>query len=277
MIDRILPTPGTAQLVRAVFRFADSRGVTAFAVDTIPLDLIILHSLASYPHSFKQKANANRSFAPFNMHSKVLAVLLLIAPALAMPQATATATLEGYSESSGSSDSIDSSDSSDSTAVYSDTAIPSDYVSVMETAVPSSWEYMNSAEIASVASAAAAGTYPAWYNNLPASIKAVVTELGGFNQNLLGVDSSVTTAMGSSSSFHTSQAAVATTAAGTSGSAATETQASTISSTTSGAASSSKSTVPASASSTGGAPIATGSVAMSVAGAVGILGLALAL
>ncbi|KAJ5126650.1 hypothetical protein N7448_007429 [Penicillium atrosanguineum] len=209
------------------------------------------------------------------MHSKVLAAFLLLAPALAMPQATATATSEGSSDSSSSSDSTDSSDSSDSLSAIP--GVPSNYVSVLETAVPSSWEYMNSAEIASVASAAAAGTYPAWYNNLPASIKAVVTELGGFDENLLGVDPSVTMAMGSSSSSPASEAAVATTAAGSSGSAATETQASTISSATSGAASSSKSTVHSSASSTGGAPIATGGVAMSVAGAVGILGLALGL
>ncbi|KAJ5676635.1 uncharacterized protein N7477_002268 [Penicillium maclennaniae] len=210
------------------------------------------------------------------MHSKVFAALLLLAPALAMPQATAIATSEGYSGSSGSSDSNDSSDS-DSTSVSPDAALPSDYVSVLETAVPSSWEYMNSAEIASVASAAAAGTYPAWYNNLPASIKAVVTELGGFDENLLGVDPSMTTAIGSSSSYPSSQTAVATTATGSSGSAATETQASSVSSTKSGAASSSKSTAHSSATSTGGAPIATGGVAMSFAGVAGILGIAFAL
>lgn len=136
---------------------------------------------------------------------------------------------------------------------------------------------MNSAEIASVASAAAAGTYPAWYNDLPASIKAVVTELGGFDEELLGVGSSMTVAMGTTSSEPTSETAVATTAAGSSDLASTETQTSTHASATSGAASSSQSTAPSSVSSTGGAAIATGGVAMGVAGAVGFLGLALAL
>jgi len=143
----------------------------------------------------------------------------------------------------------------------------------METAVPSSWEYMNSAEIASVASAAAAGTYPAWYNDLPASIKAVVTELGGFDEELLGV----TIAMGTTSSEPTSESAVATTAAGSSDLASTKTQTSAHASATSDAASSSGSTNPSSANSTGGAPIATAGVTMGVAGAVGFLGLALAL
>jgi hypothetical protein len=150
-------------------------------------------------------------------------------------------------------------------------------MSVLETAVPASWEYMNSAEIASVASAAAAGTYPAWYNDLPASIKAVVTELGGFDENLLGVTPMMTVAMGSSSSTPAAGTAVATTATGSSPSATTGSQASTHNSATSDVATSSKSTTPTSARSTGNAPIATGGVAMGVAGAAGFLGLALAL
>ncbi|OQD78212.1 hypothetical protein PENDEC_c001G06906 [Penicillium decumbens] len=74
-----------------------------------------------------------------------------------------------------------------------------------------------------------------------------------------------------------SETAVATTAASSSGSAATETRVLTQASATSGATFSSKSTTPTSARSAGSAPIATGGVAVSVAGAVGVLGLALAL
>ncbi|KAJ5175408.1 uncharacterized protein N7482_001285 [Penicillium canariense] len=97
------------------------------------------------------------------MQPKAFATLfLLLAPALAMPQATSLA----YSESSSSSDSSDNSDTLDSISVPS---IPSDYISVLETAVPPSWEYdmTNPASAAAVISAAAAGTYPAWYNDLP--------------------------------------------------------------------------------------------------------------
>ncbi|GIK07123.1 hypothetical protein Aspvir_002778 [Aspergillus viridinutans] len=207
------------------------------------------------------------------MQSEALVGLLfLLTPALAIPQATSVA----YSESSSSSDSSDSADSSDT---VSGASLPADYISVLETAVPSSWEYemMNPASAAAVMSAAAAGTYPAWYNDLPESIKAVVTALGGFDANIVGETGSMTTAASTSSSGHAAETALATAVSSSTGSDAVETQASTQSSATSGAASSHKSAIPTSASSTGGAPIATGGVAVGVAGAAGLLGLVLAL
>ncbi|KAJ6005246.1 hypothetical protein N7451_003190 [Penicillium sp. IBT 35674x] len=208
------------------------------------------------------------------MQSKALAALfLLLAPALAMPQASSVASSDtsGF-ESSGSSGSSGSSDTTDTVSVPS---LPTDFVSVLETAVPTAWEYemMNSASMATVVSAAAEGIYPAWYNDLPASIKAIVTSLGGFDEVMVGETGSMTVAMSTSSSGLSSEPTVATTAASSSGSVVTETQASA----TSSMASSSKSSAPASASSTGGAPMATGAITMGVAGAAGLLGLALAL
>lgn len=213
------------------------------------------------------------------MHSKALAALfLLLAPALAMPQASSVASSDSSgsessgSESSGSSGSSDSSDNTDTASVPS---LPTDFVSVLETAVPTAWEYemMNSASMAAVVSAAAEGIYPAWYNDLPSSIKAIVTSLGGFDEVIVGETGSMTVAMSTGSSGPSSESAMATTTVSSSGSVATETQ----SSATSGMASSSKSTTHASASSTGGAPMATGGITMGIAGAAGLLGLALAL
>lgn len=132
---------------------------------------------------------------------------------------------------------------------------------------------MNSASAAAVMSAAADGIYPAWYNDLPASIKAIVTSLGGFDEVMVGKTGSMTVAMSTSSSGIYSDIAVATTAASSSGAVATETEAFA----TSRMASSSKSVPPASASSTGGAPMATGGINLGVTGAAGLLGLALAL
>ncbi|KAJ5636839.1 uncharacterized protein N7484_010152 [Penicillium longicatenatum] len=208
------------------------------------------------------------------MQSKTLATLfLLLAPALAKPQATSVASDSSGFESSGSESS--GSDSLDTTDITSIPSIPSDYVSVLETAVPTAWEYemMNSASAAAVMSAAAEGIYPAWYNDLPASIKALVTSLGGFDEVMVGETSSMTVAMSTSSIGPSSGASMATTVVSSSGSTATETQVSAASS----IASSAKSSSPASTSSTGGAPAATGGITMGVAGAAGLLGLALAL
>ncbi|KAJ5861664.1 uncharacterized protein N7529_008974 [Penicillium soppii] len=207
------------------------------------------------------------------MRSTAFIALFLLTPALAIPQATSVA-YSGSSSSSDSSDSSGSSDSSDSSDTIASDPIPADYISVLETAVPASWEYemMNSASVAAVVSDAAAGIFPSWYNDLPASIKAIVTSLGGFDANMVGATGSMTATV-SPNSGPATETAVATAVTGSTGSAATETQAST----TSGAASSTKLTASTSVHSTGGAPIATGGVALSVAGAAGLLGLALAL
>lgn len=197
-------------------------------------------------------------------------IALFLTSALAMHQATSVA-------SSGSSSSLNSSDldSSDSEDTIPSASLPTDYMSILETAVPASWEYemANSASAAAVISAAAAGTYPAWYNDLPASIKAIVTSLGGFDANIVGETGSMTAAVSPNSSEPATETAAATTAIGSTGLPATEAPASA----TSVAASSTDSSSSTSVRSTGGAPIATDGVAMSVAGAAALLGLALAL
>ncbi|KAJ5450422.1 uncharacterized protein N7458_006871 [Penicillium daleae] len=202
------------------------------------------------------------------MHLTALSALVLLAPALALPQETATATM--VSSNSGSSDaqSVD-----EANVALAEASLPSDYISVLETAVPSSWEFEmeNPASEAAVLSAAANGIFPSWYNDLPASIKAVVTELGGFDADIVGATSAVTATAGPTSGAAADTTA-ATTASGSTGAAATQTPASG----SSDAASSSKA-ASTSARSTGGAPIATGSIAVSVAGAAGLLGLVFAL
>jgi hypothetical protein len=214
----------------------------------------------------------------FFIHSKMRStalVALFFASALAMPQVAS----EASSSSSSTSESSDS-DSSDFSDIVPSYSLPSDYMSILETAVPSSWEYEmeNTASAAAVISAAAAGTYPAWYNDLPASIKAVVTSLGGFDANIVGETGSVTAVATPNSSAPATETAAATTTSDTTVSPVTETQASGTSSAASGTKSAASTSADStSAHSTGGAPVATGSVAMSVAGAAGLVGLALAL
>ncbi|KAF3403710.1 hypothetical protein F1880_009541 [Penicillium rolfsii] len=209
------------------------------------------------------------------MHLTALSALVLLAPVLALPQETATASM--VSSSSGSSDAESVDQANDALVASAASAIPSDYISVLETAVPTSWEYEmeNPASQAAVLSAAASGIFPSWYNDLPASIKAVVSELGGFDVEMVGSTGAVTATAGPTSGAAAITTAAETTAATTaSGSTGATTQ--TPTSGSAEAASSSKMAA-TSARSTGGAPIATGSIAGSVAGAVGLLGIVFAL
>lgn len=171
--------------------------------------------------------------------------------------------------------------------------VPTSILTVLETAVPASWyeEMLNSASRDSVISEIQAGTLPAWYNSLPASVKAWATSAGhDIMDNFFGaaatgtatatvtgdaVTATVTSTAGDNGNERThAVAALPTpTAATTSGSKAH----SSGSSATETVASTSKSSTPSSSTSTGGAPIATAGVAMSFAGAAGLLGLALAL
>lgn len=161
--------------------------------------------------------------------------------------------------------------------------VPSSILTVVETAIPASWyeAILDPTSRSSIMSEIQAGTMPAWYNSLPASVKAWATSAGGFANNFIGATPTADAAAGGNSGNDatgtatpvataaiTSGAKAQTTAASTSGSSASETAASTSKSSSS----------PSSSTSTGGgAPIATGGVAMSFAGAAGLLGLALAL
>lgn len=184
--------------------------------------------------------------------NKFLSTILFAATVLAVPSPDADAT------------SIDSLDISDTAGLASLAAglvvIPSSLLSVLATAVPTSVMneiLTNSEYLSSIESAAAAGTYPAWYSDLPNSIKAEATS----EANLLA--GALATGTGDSAS------AQSTASSDSSSKHATESASASASSSTSTSASSSEST--------GGAADPTGGVAMGVAGAAGVLAFALAL
>ncbi|KAE8153598.1 hypothetical protein BDV25DRAFT_149145 [Aspergillus avenaceus] len=151
-------------------------------------------------------------------------------------------------------------------------SVPTSIMAVLETAVPTSWINAfetNSAFQSSEINNILAGTYPAWYSSLPESVKQYATsevlaqasEYASY-MSLMSTDSAATPSV------------TGTTSSGsTSGSSATQTG-----TTTSGSSSSDKasSSAASTSTSTGGAPVATG-VTMGLAGAAGILGLAIAL
>ncbi|KAJ5895081.1 hypothetical protein N7495_006772 [Penicillium taxi] len=197
------------------------------------------------------------------MQYKLLSTLLFIAPALASPVATETE----------SADSLDI-----------DLGVPSSILAVLETAIPESFftQIEDPAYQSSLESDLAAGTYPAWYNSLPESVKAWATS---YDSDLFGSDVTTTadntaastaaataTATGAASSSAVATGTADSTAAASSDAATTGT---TTGATTSGETAT-KSTA-SSSTSTGGAPAATAGVAMSFAGAAGLLGFALAL
>ncbi|CDM33727.1 hypothetical protein DTO013E5_1496 [Penicillium roqueforti] len=223
------------------------------------------------------------------MQYKVLTTLFLAATALAAP-ADPTATSSGT-------------ETADSDETYDISDVPSSIMSVLATAIPASWydEIIDPASRSVIISEAAAGTYPAWYNALPSSVKAWATS--NFDDQLAGVsatasatgtqtetaDSSAIETGSTTPSRQTSNAAVTTSASTTasgstsisssSSDSSSDSSSSIISSPSSASSSdsSSSSSSPSSSQSTGGAPAPTGGIAMGVAGMAGVLALALAL
>ncbi|KAJ5985755.1 hypothetical protein N7499_007953 [Penicillium canescens] len=206
------------------------------------------------------------------MH-KFLAALLFAASALATPAPDTTATAESIGTETNSD--ADSAASAAAAALIAE--IPSSVLTVMETAIPYSWQaeiLTNPTFRSSVVSAAEAGTFPAWFNDLPNSVKAWATS--NFDAQIIGVPATTqdTVSETSSSVMVTSQTAsnAAQTTLPDSSSATTSSSGSGSSS-----GSSSASASPSSSKSTGGAPAPSGGVAMGVAGAAGVFVLALAL
>ncbi|KAJ5795367.1 uncharacterized protein N7518_001106 [Penicillium psychrosexuale] len=221
------------------------------------------------------------------MQYKVLTTLFLAATALAAP-ADPTSTSSGT-------------ETADNDETYDIADVPSSIMSVLATAIPASWydEIIDPASRSVIISEAAAGTYPAWYNALPSSVKAWATS--NFDDQLAGVpatasatgtqtetaDSSAIETGSTTPSHQTSNAAVTTSASTTasdstfisSTSSASSSDSSSVSSSSSDSSSDSSSTSssPSSSQSTGGAPAPTGGIAMGVAGMAGVLALALAL
>ncbi|GLI72363.1 hypothetical protein PoHVEF18_000535 [Penicillium ochrochloron] len=202
------------------------------------------------------------------MQFKLISALLFAGTALAAPQGTST--------SSSSSSSGDDSILLDS--------VPSSILSVIATAIPATWlaDIMDPASSASIMSEIDAGTMPAWYNNLPSSVKAWATSAYGFDVTATDSANAATTTAAGAVATATGAATTGSTTGSVESSSAAVSGAvsSAVSSATSAASkatSAAASSAHASATSTGGAPVATGGVAMSIMGAAGILGLALAL
>jgi hypothetical protein len=202
------------------------------------------------------------------MH-KFFAAILFAVSALASP-APDTSSAIGTSDSPANHDL----GSISSYAAGLEVAIPSSILTVMETAIPASWQdevITDPAFRSSVASAAAAGTYPAWYNELPSSVKAWASS--NFDAQVLGVPSTTKNVASETGSTGTQSVsnAVQTTSSGSSAAATS------VSSSRSGSGSSSVSASASPAKSTGGASLPTSGAIMGVAGVAGVLSLAVML
>lgn len=222
--------------------------------------------------------------------------ILLLAPALASPVATESASLDNgvvYNEgNSNYSDLLDEdSDSNLVDGIFEN--IPSSILEVLATAIPVSWYYdlMNPASQSSIISAASKGIYPDWYSALPTSVLAWASSAAADGDDFLFGSATASATATATASATDSASASATAVTNARSSSATITAAPSTKTTTasktgsaeasseavSDAASSSASVSPSTSLSTGGAAIATGSAAMSFAGAIGLLGLAVAL
>ncbi|CAG8319006.1 unnamed protein product [Penicillium nalgiovense] len=168
---------------------------------------------------------------------------------------------------------------SESQAVELDDLIPPSIATVLATAVPTSFwaEATNTANFLSqVEQGMVSNSWPTWYSSLPDSVKEyVTTAVEGYYPSFASSVAAEITASGDSSSSPSATEATSTSA---SSSDASSSDASSSAASSSDASSSASSSPSGSAASTtaedGAAP--TG-MAMSLAGAAGVLGLALAL
>lgn len=195
------------------------------------------------------------------MQYKTLVALLLATMALAAPAADS---------------SLENSDSANSPEgeilIYED--VPSSILVVLETAIPTPWVesfYTNSAFRSSEINEVMHGTYPAWYNGLPESVKDWGTPSSYFPSEM----PTTLPCTGSSGVVSTSRPS-STPLASSSSSASTSSSTRTMT-TTAGGSSASESGSGSTPTSNAGAPAAFGGAAMSFAGAAGILGLAIVL
>ena len=201
---------------------------------------------------------------------KTFVVFLFAASALASPQPQQTATVE----SSGSSVANSEGDAAASAAASELAEIPSSILTVMETAIPASWQQeilTDPSFRSSVVSAAAAGTYPAWFNELPNSVKSWAS--ANFDGQVVGV-TTTTQDVASETASTASMTATSGAPSVTNSAQTTSSGSSSVASSSSGSASASSASP---AKSTGGAPAPSGGVTLGIAGAAGALVLALAL
>src|SRR4051812_41810896 len=181
------------------------------------------------------------------MH-RFFAALLFAASALATPAPDTTAT----------ADSIGTEINSDALAASASAAaliaaIPSSVLTVMETAIPYSWQdeiLTDPTFRSSVVSAAAAGTFPAWFNDLPNSVKAWATS--NFEAQIIGVPATTQdTASETGSSATVTGQSVSRTASNAAQTTSPDSSSATASTSGSGSSSSAASASASSAKSTG--------------------------
>ncbi|OQE15703.1 hypothetical protein PENSTE_c027G07884 [Penicillium steckii] len=212
------------------------------------------------------------------MQYKTLAALLFASAAVAAPAAETT-----------SSASLDDYDSYDDYPEYAGISIPTSVYEILETAVaPTAWANSMISDTAFVnaeASRIANDQYPAWISSLPDSAQTYVEQelkaeasmyLYEYTVSGSSFPASTTAASSTETSSSSSGSSAAITKTGSESATETATDSSSKAATTSSTASGSQSGSSTSTS-TGGAPAATGGIAMSLAGAAGVLGLALAL
>lgn len=162
--------------------------------------------------------------------------------------------------------------------IYSD--VPSSILAILETAIPTPWVdsfYSNSAFRSSEINDVMHGAYPAWYSSLPQSVKdwANAAATGESPSSYPPIEMpTAPPCTGSSGVASTSRPSSTPYASASSASTSTSTF---IMTTTTGGSSASASGSGSSPTSNAGAPAASGGIAMSLAGAAGILGLALVL
>ncbi|CAI7675599.1 unnamed protein product [Penicillium pancosmium] len=213
------------------------------------------------------------------MHFKVIPALLMLAPAvLANPVATDTADLDAY----------DTDELNNALA-----NIPSSILTVLATAIPQSWymDLLDPASQSAFLSEASAGVYPdcviAWASSAAENGddflfgSATATDESVSDSTATGSRSSARTASATATATATAtqtetdseSSTESSTATNSNTDSTTATSDAKSSETASNTASSAASSTHASETSTGGAPLATGSVAMSLAGAAGLLGL----
>ncbi|KAJ5105002.1 hypothetical protein NUU61_002349 [Penicillium alfredii] len=219
------------------------------------------------------------------MQYKSLAAVLFFTTALAAPAADSR---ESTSDDSGDSPSGYTNDMY-TINVPEVSSPPSSIISALGTAIPASWilDMQNEKYYRSEMKNYIDGTMPAWYSTLPSSVKEYFTSVASDEISALFSATPTSTPESSSDSSSDSKGASSTTGVSStgapsssvtsSGSLSGSSSSASATSTTTTSASASSSKAPESSSSTGGAPAATGAVAASLAGAAGILGLALAL
>ncbi|KAJ5287296.1 hypothetical protein N7478_002982 [Penicillium angulare] len=193
------------------------------------------------------------------MQYKLITTAAIVATALAAPSPANT-------ESDSDVYNLDTSDYNSLLLDYLNP--PTSIRSVLATAIPSSFymDMMDPASSSSILSDINAGNFPAWYSSLPNNVKAWATT--AFEDDVATASptlSSEILATASDSAAASTSSVVVT--SGTGSAAATSSTATTGS--TSAEATSSQSTA--------GAPRSTGGVAVGVAGAVGVLALAIGL